>query len=49
MFISMIDDTQALRDASGGSGGVDDTARFERTVTDGVQGPEAGAVEAVAP
>ena len=49
MFISMVDDTQAPRDASGGLGGADDTARSEGTATDGAQGPEASAVEAGAP
>ena len=49
MFIFMIDDTQAPRDASGGLGGADNTARFEGTATDGAQGPEAGVVEAGAP
>ena len=47
----MANDTQAPRDANapGGLGGVDNTARFEVTATDEVQGPEAGAVEAGAP
>ena len=49
MFIFMSDDTQASRDALGGFGGADDTARSEGTVTDGAQGPEAGAAEACAP
>ena len=39
MFISMIDDTQAPRDANapGGFGGADNTARSEGTATDGAQ------------
>ena len=49
MFVLMADDTQALRDASGGPGGADDTARFEGTATDGARGPKIGAAEAGAP
>ena len=49
MFISMVDDTQAPRDASSRLGGADNTARFEGTATDGAQGPEAGTVETSAP
>ena len=46
MFLFMTDDTQALRDASGGPGGADNTARSEGTATDGARAPvpeEAGA------
>lgn len=51
MFISMIDDTQAPRDANtpGGFGGADNTARAEGTATDSLHGPEAGTVKVAAP
>ena len=49
MFVLMADDTQVPRDASGGLGSADDTARFEGTATDGARGPETEAVEAGAP
>ena len=49
MFVLMADDTQVPRDASGGPGGADNTARSEGTAMDGARGPETEAVEAGAP
>ena len=49
MFVLMVDDTRVPRDASGGFGSADDTARSEETATDGARGPETEAAEAGAP
>ena len=49
MFVLMADDTQVPRDASGGLGSADDTARSEETATNGARGPETEAAEASAP